>query len=307
MCVPALGELSEAPQAPRCEGIESQFGEAEEWATDGGARAAEMGPSHHSTQGPLAIQGESITLHGKFAYGMLSKDLEGEVIRIMIGRDDCALEEVGTATTDTDGRIAFEIPAQPLGLHDYWLVVAGDLTFAKGTIAVLPRGARIAIFDIDGTLTTDDGEVFEELLLNSTPEMHPGGDAVANFYAQRGVQPIYITGRAYQLQGPSRDWLETQGLPWGPLHTTDDVLQVLPGDNVREYKLAFLSGLVERGFDIVAAYGNASSDVCAYAEAGISTCSTFIIGENAGTACEGHEASQPVSSYPEHLEALLAE
>lgn len=52
------------------------------------------------------------------------------------------------------------------------------------------------------------------------------------------------------------------------------------------------------------AFGNSSTDICAYADAGIQPENTFIIGDNAGHACSGFAASQPIDSYPAHLLTL---
>ena len=218
------------------------------------------------------------------------------------GDDDSATMD--SDVSDSDGRVSIEMEPREAGTFEYVLVVAGDHTIARSVATLLPRGAHIAVFDIDGTLTTDDGEVFEEVLLNGTPEMHEGAVQVVEHYVANGVQPIYVTGRTYHLQGKTLSWLEAQRFPAGSLQTTNSVSDALPGEGVEAYKLAFLESLKALDLQIVAAYGNASSDVCAYARAGISSDATFIIGENAGTACEGFDDSQPVLSYGAHLESI---
>ena len=247
--------------------------------------------------------GESIVVRGKFAYGSISKDLEGERVRLFVRTGRCEWRE-GDGITDSDGRVAITVSALPVGTYDYRMIVPGDLSTARGTIAVLPAGGSIVVFDVDGTLTTDDGEVFEEALLGRRADMHEGAVDVVRWYASRGVQPVYVTGRTYHLQELTRAWLESSGFPPGPLHTTDDVRSALPGSRVQTYKQRFLAELDDAGFAIVAAYGNASSDICAYASAGVSPSATFIIGPNAGHACEGHPASVAVGSYREHLAGL---
>ncbi|MFT5353110.1 MAG: phosphatidate phosphatase PAH1, partial [Polyangiales bacterium] len=97
-----------------------------------------------------------------------------------------------------------------------------------------------------------------------------------------------------------------QNLARGPLHTTDSVREAFPGSNVEDYKQAFLEHINSLGLRIVAAYGNASSDVCAYANAGVPAAQTWIAGDNGGTACEGSEATHAVTSYTEHLGELRA-
>lgn len=276
----------------------------ESWRHSRRARfSTSRGTPHHSTQGPLVASGQPIVVRGKFAYGSISKDLEGERVRLYVRTAGCTWREA-SGITDSDGRVAIRIDPLPVGTYDYRLVVPGDLSTARGTIAVRPRASSIVIFDVDGTLTTDDGEVFEEALLGRRADMHDGAVEVVRWYAEHGVQPVYVTGRTYHLQELTRAWLESRGFPPGPLHTTDRVRSALPGSRVQSYKERFLAELDGAGFDIVAAYGNASSDICAYATAGVSPNATFIIGPNAGHACEGHPASVPVGTYRAHLAAL---
>jgi phosphatidate phosphatase PAH1 len=183
-------------------------------------------------------------------------------------------------------------------------VVRGDQSYAEGAIWILDRETEVAIFDIDGTLTTDDGEVFEELLTGGAPEMHRGAVEVAEYWASRDVQPIYLTGRPYMLDGRSRTWLRARGFPEGPVRTTDHMSEALPM-GVSAFKQSYLVDLKERvGLRLRAAYGNATTDICAYAEAGIYPASTYSIGEHAGEFCPGHPPTVPVPDYSAHLATL---
>lgn len=277
---------------------------AESWRHPRRARfATGAGAPHHSTQGPLAVEGERIVVRGKFAYGAISKDLEHERVRLFVNTGACSWI-AASGMTDSDGRVTIRLSPLPSGTYAYRLVVPGDGSTTSGTIAVRPRGANIVVFDVDGTLTTDDGEVFEEALLGRRADMHRGAVDVVRWYARQGIQPVYVTGRTYHLQEITRRWLETQGFPPGPLHTTDRVRSSLPGRRVRDYKERLLGSLTDEGFNLVAAYGNASSDICAYAAAGVSPRSTFIIGDNGGNACEGYPRTVAVGTYPEHLRLL---
>ncbi|MFK7998627.1 MAG: hypothetical protein AB8H86_03480 [Polyangiales bacterium] len=299
------------PEAPIAASEENtcqpDLGELQEWQHSTRARLTlRMGSAHHSTQGPVVIEGSPVVLTGKFAYGNVSKDLEGEKVQVFIREGECAWTRSVEGETDSDGRLRLELPAMPVGLYDYLLVVAGDHSMTRGVVAVLSPEAPVVVFDIDGTLTVSDGEVFQEALLGSTPEIFEGAGEVVRHYASAGVQPLYITGRTYHFQGPTIEWLDGQGLAHGPLHTTDSVRDAFPGSNVEEYKQAFLEHIRGLGLRIVAAYGNASSDVCAYARAGVPPEQTWIVGENGGTACEGSGATHALSSYTEHLGELRA-
>lgn len=88
---------------------------------------------------------------------------------------------------------------------------------------------------------------------------------------------------------------------------TDSVRDAFPGSNVEEYKQAFLEHIRGLGLRIVAAYGNASSDVCAYERAGVPPRQTWIVGDNGGTGCDGADPTHALTSYVEHLAALQSE
>ena len=57
-----------------------------------------------------------------------------------------------------------------------------------------------------------------------------------------------------------------------------------------------------RGWQIVAAYGNASTDISAYANAGIPKTQTFIVGPLAGS-----DSTQPIDNmdYAQHIQTYV--
>lgn len=70
------------------------------------------------------------------------------------------------------------------------------------------------------------------------------------------------------------------------------------GDSAREYKGAWVKRLTnDLGWDIVAAYGNAESDIQAYEDAGIPKGITFIVGEFAGASGTVAIANNDFSSH----------
>ncbi|WP_242343726.1 LNS2 domain-containing protein [Anaeromyxobacter terrae] len=264
---------------------------AKGFAYDTNALLAALGSPGHSMQDVVAVDGASIVVHGKFAYGTVSKDLEGERVRVYL--DDCSgWRALGEATTDSDGRIAVAVGALPAGVYDVRLEVLGDASVAPGRIWVLPRGARLAVTDIDGTLTTSDEELVQDVLTdlfapiftgNDVPEAYPGAAALTRALSGRGYVLVYLTGRPYWLAAKTRAWLAAGDFAPGALHTTDSNTEALPTEaGVGAYKLAFLEGLRAQGFVLEEAYGNATTDVYAYAGAGVPAERTWIIGPNGG-------------------------
>jgi phosphatidate phosphatase PAH1 len=247
----------------------------------------------HSMQDVIAVAaGQPVVVRGKFAYGTVSKDLEDERIRVFL--DDCrGWQALGDATTDADGRIALTVSRElPVGVYDVRLEVLGDASLASGRIWVLPAGTHLVVSDIDGTLTTSDGELMKDVLADFyepilggdfVPEAYPGAAALTQALASRGWVIVYLTGRPYWLTARTQTWLADGGFALGALHTTDSNAEALPTEGgVGAFKAAFLAGLEARGFVLDAAYGNALTDVYAYAAAGIPATSTWIIGPNAG-------------------------
>lgn len=296
-----------------------------------------LGEPQHSVLDVVATPDEIPVLRAKLSYGPTSADLEGERVEgwVRLGETCADWTRVGEARTDDDGRVALPLEAPlPEGIYPLTVVALGDGSTAAGFLHVMEAGRPIVIFDIDGTLTTSDvelvdgivvhhvGATSEELfelagspltraqwltLLDRTLEpdaaMHAGADEVAWWYAERDIQPVYITGRPYLYDAMTREWLAARGLPAGPLVLVQAIEESLPA-LVDDYKERTLNELLGRGLVLEAAYGNAHTDICAYARAGLAPERTFIIGPNAGEACEGHEPSTPIASYPEHLGTL---
>jgi phosphatidate phosphatase PAH1 len=87
-----------------------------------------------------------------------------------------------------------------------------------------------------------------------------------------------------------------------------ETTEALPFDGfVGAFKQRTIEALQQQqGLAIDFAYGNATTDICAYAGASIPTTSTFIIGPNGGQGCDGGAPTQAIKSYPEHLVDLPA-
>lgn len=251
--------------------------------------------------------GADAQLRGKFAYGRTSHDLEGEwVVALVRDRPCIPWTEVGRALTDRDGRVMIRAPGTlfaSAGRHEVALVVPADGSVALGSVWVLPRGAEVVVFDIDGTLTTGDDQVVQQLLTGAEPQMYRGANHVARAWASSGRQPVYVTGRPYSLQDVSRRWLDDHGFPPGPIRTTDSLSDARTDRaHVGRFKRDYLLDVLARtGVVVAAAYGNALTDVCAYSEAGIAPTRTFIVGPYGGSACDRGAATQAVRTYPAHL------
>lgn len=283
-----------------------------------------MGDARHRGQDVLVVAGQAQRLAGKFAYGQVDKDLKDEAVEIYIQKgapcgDWSLLGQAWTSragdqgtvdgVVDDGGRVFFEIPEErrlPAGRYPIRLRVRGDGTVAAFDLVVVPPSTKVVVFDIDGTLTTRDKEITKDYLaemvsVDYDPAMYVGAVEVVKAWAGKGYTVVYLTGRPDFLRSLSQKWLEKKGFPPGVLHLADTMRQVLPtSSGIAKYKTDYLQSLQARGLPIAAAYGNAATDIEAFASAGIEKSRTYIIGPHAGK-----EGTVAVAGYVEHLKGLV--
>jgi phosphatidate phosphatase PAH1 len=269
----------------------------------GGRVVSLLGEPRHVLVDAVAGQGQPVVVRGKFAYGLVSKDAEDETVEAWQEVEPCKWRPVGRAVTDDDGRATISVAASAFvgpGPHTVRMYLLGDRTYAEAKVWIVAPRTNAVLFDIDGTLTVDDGELFEELLGGSA-RMHPGADEVARRWADLGYLPVYITGRPYPLRGSTFEWLIQHRFPLGPVFTVDSVLDFLPSEgHVGEFKRRALLALIAAGLQVHRAYGNAATDVCAYARAGIPPELTYIVGAPR-PGCPPFAAPRSLASYVQHL------
>jgi len=184
---------------------------------------------------------------------------------------------------------------------------------AGDAVGGCPVPGPAIVSDIDETLTTSDGEWLWQMLFGDhDPAMRPGGPQLLHAYAERGYFIVYLTSRPADANlgftgEPAYDatwrWLAEHGFPVDPAHTR---LELSPstvlGDAAAEYKGNALLDLQAEGFTFTAAYGNATTDIAAYATAGIPKDHTFIIGPHAG---EESTVAIQGDGWDEHLTDYL--
>ncbi len=169
------------------------------------------------------------------------------------------------------------------------------------------------VTDIDETLTISDAEFIMQIADGTyDPVEREGASELIGAYADLGYRIMYLTARSedIELEGTGETareaterWLVEHEFPTDP-ETTVVVLSSMFvfDDTAQEYKADALMEQQAAGWRFDYAYGNATSDIGAYADAGIDTAVTFIIGEHAG---EGGTVAVAGEGWVEHAEAHL--
>lgn len=234
--------------------------------------------------------------------GLLSRGLAGETVSLWFYDTGAkAWQTKGSATTSAVGKytIAGNGFVAPNGEPVYAMLEA-DGTCAKHYNYLYPAETKVVVADIDGTLTLDDQQIIDqETMASYTPKPMTAAAALTKAWADKGYRVIYLTARAHNLRGDSRVWLEDQGFAPGAMITTNSTA---PSNDV--YKTLWLQRMTTAfHWSIVAAYGNADTDITAYSNAGIPKTQTFIVGPLAG-----QNGTQPIANmdFTAHISSYVA-
>lgn len=249
------------------------------------------------TSTPVAYHG--IKARTTVTGGLFSTAMPSENVSLW-SYDGTAWDMQGRGTTDAMG--AYDLPStgfvaannQPL-----YSVLEADGSCAEHFNLLLPPGSKVVVTDIDGTLTTDDNQSLMQIPdANYVPMMMGSANAMLQAWDAKHYPIIYLTARPHVLRVESRVWLRDLMFPTGPMITAEEV-----GD-ANVYKTVWLKRMVEQfGWQVVAAYGNAVTDIQAYQNVGIPKNVTFIVGPNAGMS-----GTQPIDNmdFAAHTASFVA-
>ncbi|MEZ4317962.1 MAG: hypothetical protein R3F61_10680 [Myxococcota bacterium] len=171
------------------------------------------------------------------------------------------------------------------------LAIAG-CSGAEPSDSDLPNGCEaLVVSDIDETLTTSDGELIAQLLDAAYDQaMRPDANTAMSRWADAGYRVLYVTARGEQItltddrtmRQATSDWLDLHGFPRseGDLFLSPGVAAA--GEEARAYKASVLLDAQAAGDVVVAAYGNADTDLEAYVDAGLTPEQVYVVGERAG-------------------------
>ena len=231
--------------------------------------------------------------------GLSAKPLAGETIDLWYyDTDKTAWQSIGTARTGVDGD--YDLPATgfvaPNGRPIY-SVLEADGSCAEHFDYLFAPGAKVIVSDIDGTLTTDDGELLKQISDETyVPAMMTAADRLMQAWSMKGYPIVYLTARPHVLRPDSRGWLTDRGFPDGPLITATG------NPKADVYKTVWMNRMIQDfKWNVVAAYGNADTDITAYKNAGVPPGQTFIVGPLSGspgvTAITNMDYTQHIAGF----------
>lgn len=158
-----------------------------------------------------------------------------------------------------------------------------------------PPGVPSVVFDIDGTLTPTNLDIFDA---------RPDAARAVQTFVDKGYAVIYATARPAFLEDFTRNWLATHGFPNLPLYLST----LEQSGDAAAYKTELLSRL-ERDEDrvFVYAYGDSSTDFTAYNAVGVPIPETWALLRTNESTCQPGEYAACLAGYTEHLAYIEAQ
>ena len=239
--------------------------------------------------------------------GLFAEEITSELVSLWQyseagGWQQLGSQETGTFADGNPGQYAIDTGSgfPPADFVVLYAVLNAEPSCGAHYMFAMPTGRQVVVTDIDGTLTESDDEIVTQVSDgNYDPLEKASASAVMRAWFAKGYPVIYLTARPHLLRSESRAWLDAHDFPPGAMITATDFVF---DESARVYKGAWVKRIRnDLGWDVVAAYGNADSDIQAYEDAGIDKAVTFIIGPSAGAngtqAIEGDDFSAHLSDY----------
>ncbi|MCC5951884.1 MAG: hypothetical protein JJU45_07275 [Acidimicrobiia bacterium] len=167
------------------------------------------------------------------------------------------------------------------------------------------------VADIDNTLTTSNDEFLQQLRdPQHVPQIRPDAPEMLQTYADLGYWVIYVTARPEPLEAhgmTGRDltesWLRDQGFPMDDRTRVFLAPDVEAAGDAATFKGSVLEDLMDEGFEIEFAYGDAESDFDAWQVVPVPAERNFSLGEMAG-----HEGTTAIADegFTDHIAEVVA-
>ena len=248
--------------------------------------------------GPAGVAYHGVKARTAPGAGLQSTPLAGEVVSLwQYDPGPMKWFMLGGGVTDGNGQYDIAGPGITVNGQARYAMLEADGSCAAHYDFLLKAGSKVVVTDIDGTLTASDGELLSQLTdITYVPKIMGAADKMLQAWAQKGYPIIYLTARTHVLRMESRLWLDDIGAPTGPLITANG------GKNDDVYKTLWMNRMIhDFGWNVVAAYGNADTDITAYKNAGVPDTLIFTVGPLAGSrgtiAIAGNDFTQHINTF----------
>lgn len=231
------------------------------------------GSSNHRGLDLIATEDDvAQTVEGKLAYGKLDKDVEDEDAELFACVDN-AWRSLGVHRTDDDGRVSFALTGAarlPPGMRDMYIAALGDGSGAYFVGYVAPRGTKVVVTDVDGTISWSENSIIKQVI-DRDRDIKPRPSS-PQALAKLTYPIVYTTARGDVFVNLTRAWLERHRFPRGLLRLARGAF-AKPGSSAIKYKTSTLKSLT---VPIAAGIGNRKSDITAYTNVGLGGKQIFI-------------------------------
>lgn len=155
------------------------------------------------------------------------------------------------------------------------------------------KQGQAVVFDIDGTLTPKPFAIFA---------VRDGAANAARLFSDKGYKIIYLSARIKLLQAGIPKWLKENGFPEGSIHVPQTVADSI---DHATFKKSILNTYKQNGWEIVAAFGDSSTDFDAYAEVGLKKDHVFALQREGRNDCQPGFWVKCFSSWDEHTDEII--
>jgi phosphatidate phosphatase PAH1 len=155
-------------------------------------------------------------------------------------------------------------------MRDLYIAALGDGSGAYFVGYVAPRGTKVVITDVDGTLSWSENAIIKTVLSRDHDIKHRPSAPEA--LAKLPYPIVYTTARGDVFIDVTRKWLDRHGFPRGLLRLSKGMF-AKPGESAIEYKTKTLRSI---SVPIAAGIGNRKSDITAYTTIGLAAKQIFI-------------------------------
>src|SRR6185436_7426654 len=125
---------------------------------------AKHGSSNHRGVDLIAMEDDTVQLiEGKLAYGKIDKDVDKEDVEFFACVDN-AWKSLGVHRTDDEGRVSVALEGSarlPVGMRDLFIAASGDGSGHYFVGYVAPRGTKVVVTDVDGTLSWSENSIIK--------------------------------------------------------------------------------------------------------------------------------------------------